>query len=278
VQARTGDLDVAYVSGLELDAARAAHLAIVRKTTNIVDYLQLNEKRPALRSARVRRGIAEAVDRDRIALSVYRGLEESTQTGQTDPAIDSAGRLPRVDAAAARRDLAGVPPLELAIAGQWRSSSAAALQIVAGLQAAGVTATIHSYGSSVFWGPPDAGGILDLGRFDIALTSWSPSLDPDRSYLFGCSAVPPGGGNAGGYCDPAFDAAERRGAATYDPRSRVAAYREAHRLLARDLPIVPLGLEVSAYVVSPRFAGFKPNVLGRDYWNAWEWRVRPSSP
>jgi hypothetical protein len=39
------------------------------------------------------------------------------------------------------------------------------------------------------------------------------------------------------------------------------------------VPIVPIGFERSAYAVSARFEGFKPNVLGRDYWNAWEWRL-----
>jgi ABC-type transport system substrate-binding protein len=52
----------------------------------------------------------------------------------------------------------------------------------------------------------------------------------------------------------------------------------AHALLIRDLPIVPLGFEVSAYAVSRRFENFKPNVLGRDYWNAWEWRTKSPLP
>ena len=276
--ARTGALDVTYVSGLELDAARLAHLRVVRKTTNIVDYLQFNERRPILKDARVRRGIAEAIDRARLARTVYRDLETPTDTGQLDPALGGPGRVPAFDPAAARVALAGTRALDIAIAGQWRSSSAAALQIASGLQNAGVTATLHSYSTSIFWGPPDAGGILDNGRFDIALTSWSPSLDPDRSYLFGCAALPPAGGNAGAYCDPAFDAAERRGARTYDAAARTAAYRDAHAVLVRDLPIVPLGFEVSAYVVSARFGNFKPNVLGRDYWNAWEWRVLSTPP
>ena len=45
---------------------------------------------------------------------------------------------------------------------------------------------------------------------------------------------------------------------------------------AKMRPIVPLGFEVSAYAVARRFENFKPNVIGRDYWNAWEWKV--SSP
>ena len=106
------------------------------------------------------------------------------------------------------------------------------------------------------------------------MTSWSPALDPDRSYLFGCAALPPGGGNAGGYCSPAFDVAEAAGASVYTADARDAAYRRAHAILAHDLPIVPIGFERSAYALSPRLRGFTPNVLGRDFWNAWELGVR----
>jgi len=273
---RTGDLDVTYLSGLQIDEARAAGLSVVRKTTNVVDYLQFNLRRPALRSRGVREGIARAIDRKRLASTIYRGLEEPTDAGQFDPSFAPAARLPTYDPAAARRELAGVPTLDFAIAGAWRSSSGAGVLVISDLQNAGLIATLHSYAPSVFWAPAGSGGILESGRFDLALTSWSPGLDPDRSYLFDCDARPPAGGNAGRYCNPAFDAAEARGASTYDDAARRAAYRTAHAILIRDLPIVPLGFEVSAYAVARRFQNFKPNVLGRDYWNAWEWKV--SSP
>ena len=109
--------------------------------------------------------------------------------------------------------------------------------------------TIHSYAPGTFWGPKSDGGILEGGRFDLALTSWSPALDPDRSYLFGCAALPPAGGNAGAYCDPAYDAAEAAGELTYDERLRRADYRRAQAILEHDLPIVPLGFERSAYAL-----------------------------
>jgi peptide/nickel transport system substrate-binding protein len=273
---RTGDLDVTYLSGLQVDEARAAGLPVVLKTTNVVDYLQFNLGRPALRSRSVRQGIARAIDRTRLASTIYRGLEEPTDTGQFDPTFAPATHVPAYDPAAARRELAGVPTLDFAIAGAWRSSSGAGVLVISDLQNAGLIATLHSYAPSVFWAPAGSGGILESGRFDLALTSWSPGLDPDRSYLFDCDARPPAGGNAGRYCNPAFDAAEARGASTYDVAARRAAYRTAHAILIRDLPIVPLGFEVSAYAISRRFENFKPNVLGRDYWNAWEWKA--SSP
>ena len=274
VQARTGNLDVTYVSGLQVDEAARDGMRVVRATTNIVDYLQFNVRGArALANVRVRRAIAQALDRARLAATIYRGLEVPTDTGQLPPALAHAARLPAFDPSAARAALGAPLTLDFAIAGQWRSSASAAVQIAAQLAAVGITANLHSYSTSAFWGPKSAGGILDGGRFDIALTSWSPSLDPDRSYLFDCAARPPTGGNAGGYCDRAFDAAEARGMRVYDPRARTAAYRVAHAILARDLPIVPIGFERSAYVVSPRVHNFRPNVLGRDYWNAWEWRL-----
>lgn len=274
LQARTGNLDVTYVSGLQLDEAAREGLHVVRATTNIVDYLQFNMRGSrALGDPRVRRAIAQALDRARLAATVYRGQEELTDTGQLARDLREAGRLPAFDPRAARAALRGPIELDLAIAGQWRSSASAAVQIAAQLAAVGVTARLHSYSTSAFWGAKSAGGVLENGRFDLALTSWSPSLDPDRSYLFGCAAVPPTGGNAGGYCSRAFDAAEERGMRTYDPAARTAAYRTAHAILTRDLPIVPIGFERSAYVVSSRVVNFRPNILGRDYWNAWEWRL-----
>ena len=274
LEARTGNLDATYLSGLQVEEAKRAGLRVVLTTTNIVDYLQFNLRDPRLAPGDVRRALSQALDRNRLAQTVYAGLEVPTDTGQLDPAISRGLRLPPYAPERARRTLAPLAlKLEFAIAGQWRSSSSAALQLAAQLERAGVTATLHSYSESVFWGAADAGGILDAGRFDVALTSWSPGVDPDRSYLFGCAAVPPRGGNAGAYCSPAFDRAEADGMSSYTPARRTAAYRRAHGILVRDVPVVPIGFERSAYAVSARFEGFKPNVLGRDYWNAWEWRL-----
>jgi ABC-type transport system substrate-binding protein len=59
-----------------------------------------------------------------------------------------------------------------------------------------------------------------------------------------------------------------------DEAARARAYQTAGEVLVRDLPVIPIGFERNAYAVSERFVNFKPNVLGRDYWNAWEWELR----
>jgi peptide/nickel transport system substrate-binding protein len=272
VLARTGQIDATYLAGAQVDALRGMPtLRIATATTNIVDYVQFNLARPTFADARVRRAVARAIDRPRIAQTVYRGLEEPTDSDQLDARYRSGHTLPRADAKAARAQLGGrALQVELAIAGTWRSSDAAAVQIVDQLGRAGITATIKSYAPGTFWGAKDAGGILESGKYDLALTSWSPSLDPDRSYLFGCAAKPPGGGNSMGYCSADFDRDERNGAATYDDAQRQTWYKRAGDRLQADLPVLPLGFERSAYALSARTRNFRPNVLGRDYWNAWE--------
>jgi ABC-type transport system substrate-binding protein len=211
-----------------------------------------------------------AIDRTKLASAVYRGTLVPTDTVQLDPRYRTPSHLAGYNPREAANLLRGRGiSIDLAIADGWRNSANVAVQIAAQLEAVGVTVHIHSYTEAEFWGPKDRGGILESARYDLALTSWSPALDPDRSYLFGCNATPPGGGNSMFFCDRAYDADESGGAREYDPSRRAPYYRDAGSRLITEIPIVPLGFERRAYVVS-RLSGFKPNPLGRDYWNAWQ--------
>jgi peptide/nickel transport system substrate-binding protein len=272
VLALSGEIDAVALTGLQVDAARRGGLRTVATTTNLVDYLQLNVRRPPLDDVRVRRALAAAIDRTRLARTVYRSALVPRDGVQYDRAFAATRGLPRYDPTAAARVLAPLRlTLQLTIAGDWRRSDDAAVQIAADLQRAGVTVRIRSYPETIFWGPRDAGGILEGGRYDIALTSWSPTLDPDRSYLFGCAAQPPNGGNSMGWCDRAYDREEAVGGGIYEPAARATHYRGAGNILASEVPVIPLGLERSVYAVSPRLRGFRPTPLARDFWNAWEW-------
>lgn len=276
ILARTGAVDAIEVTGLDVDAARAvANVSVLANTTNIVDYLQLNLHSAVLADRNVRFALAQAIDRQRLATNVYRSTLVPTDSVQSDPRYRATRALPPFDPAAARKRLAGKHiVLDFAIAANWRNSANVAIAIAADLAAVGVTANIHSYSQGTFWGPRDAGGILESARYDVALTSWSPGLDPDRSYIFGCAAVPPGGGNSMYYCDRAYDRDEQLGGQTYGPAQRAPYYRAAGNRLVDALPIVPLGFERRTYAVNTRLSGFRPNPLGRDYWNAWEFATR----
>jgi peptide/nickel transport system substrate-binding protein len=272
LQVRTGELDMTEVTGFGVDVARTVpHARVVSRTTNVVDYLQFNLHSPSLQDVRVRRAMAMAIDRQKLASAVYRGTLVPSDSVQLDPAYQTARHVPAYNAAAAAAILRPKHlTVELAIASAWRNSASAAVQIASQLEAAGVTVHIRSYTEAEFWGPKDRGGVLESAHYDLALTSWSPALDPDRSYLFGCTATPPGGGNSMFFCDPAYDRDEARGARNYDPAVRAPFYRAAGRILIDRLPVLPLGFERRTYIVSESLAGFKPNPLGRDYWNAWQ--------
>ncbi len=276
VLARTGAIDLTEVTGFGVDVAHGIPNAdVIGRTTNVVDYLQFNLRAPAFAAARVRRAFAAAIDRRKLASAIYRGTLEPGDSTQLDPRFRGTGRLPAFDPVAAKRVLEPAHlTIDLAIASNWRNSASAAVQIAADLGAAGVAARIHSYSEAQFWGPKDRGGILESARYDFALTSWSPALDPDRSYLFGCAAVPPGGGNSMFFCDPAYDRDEARGAVVYDAAQRAPFYQRADDRVIAALPVVPLGFERRTYVVSRTLSGFRPNSLGRDFWNAWQFSSR----
>jgi len=53
---------------------------VVDRTTNVVDYLQYNLHTPALRDVHVRRAIAMAINRTKLASAVYRGTLVPTDT------------------------------------------------------------------------------------------------------------------------------------------------------------------------------------------------------
>ncbi len=273
--ARTGDLDVIEVAGLDVDAARAVPGLMLRSTvTNIVDYLQLNLHAAALRERGVRLALAAAIDRRRLATDVYRSTLVPTDGVQRDARYGATARLPSYDPRRARMLLGGrALHLRLAIASHWRNSASVAVALASDLEAVGVDAEIAGYSEAVFWGPKAAGGILESARYDLALTSWSPALDPDRSYLFGCAAGPPGGGNSMFFCDQRYDRDEALGSRLYEPRRRAPYYQAAGNRLVAELPILPLGFERRTYAVNRRLRGLRPNVLGRDYWNAWEFAV-----
>jgi ABC-type transport system substrate-binding protein len=76
------------------------------------------------------------------------------------------------------------------------------------------------------------------------------------------------------FCDAAYDRDEAAGARTYDPARRAPFYRAAGNRLISEVPVVPLGFERRIYVVARSLVGFKPNPLGRDYWNAWQFARR----
>jgi peptide/nickel transport system substrate-binding protein len=132
----------------------------------------------------------------------------------------------------------GVPlELSLIVRGDQPSSSQLAATFAQQLRAIGIAVSTRQYEIRE-WGSPD--GPLYRGRFDVAIAQFVAGLDPDVTDQFACDRIPPHGYNKPRYCNPELDRLLARAAASYVWPQRMALYRAAQRILARDLPVMPL--------------------------------------
>ncbi len=256
------------------------------------DFLAMNQGRPPLDDPRVRRAIAQAIDRERI----MRDLDgELWVPGETDRlpgqfAYDPAVVQPRHDPAAAARalDAAGwrLQPdgsrrkngraLSLDFVATTESPTTSRFAILAqqDLNAIGVRSEVKAYAYNQIWAGAAEHGIYKDGRFDLTYTGWQPNAVNDHSYLFRCDTRPPEGDNFSRVCDPAIEAAARRELETADPAREAAGDRALTRRLVERTDLLFLGFNREAVAYRDGLEGVKPSVLGEHYWNAWEWRLR----
>jgi ABC-type transport system substrate-binding protein len=101
---------------------------------------------------------------------------------------------------------------------------------------------------------------LDAGRFELATLQVPEVFEPHvLSWFFGSEHVP-GGGREGAnrwrMRNATLDAALERGRATPVRAERIAAYAEAQRILAAQLPVIPLWHEDVVAVTGPRARDF----------------------
>jgi peptide/nickel transport system substrate-binding protein len=95
------------------------------------------------------------------------------------------------------------------------------------------------------------------GTFQVRLSHYGDWSDPDR-YLFGAYISRGSAANAGGYVDPAVDAALIAGRATGDLAARRQAYGVVQEAIARDVPAVWLQYDTVYAISSSRVHGLDP--------------------
>lgn len=213
--------------------------------------LLLNLRRAPFQSASTRRAIAAALDLRRIVRNV--GPAATAVEGQLHPLSRWAPGvfLQRFDAAAAQRALARVPraPIRVMAPQNDPVRLEAGRQVVLALRRAGAGAVLVrrsttqlSRATGETGSPPD---------FDAAIRS-TPALvseDPDfLAALYGSRSTR-ASLNPSGYRSERFDALARQVASAPDRRRRLAAIGAELRLLARDLPSVPLFFSDGVFAV-----------------------------
>jgi peptide/nickel transport system substrate-binding protein len=230
-------------------------------------YLNFNVTDPALRDKRVRQAVALAMDREAIVAALWRGHARLAKTlmpdGQWAAATDAElAQYPHDPARAARLlDAAGFPAgrdgvrlrLSLKIS-QDETTRLLAAVLQQQLRAAGIELRIRSAEFGTFYAD------VTHGAFQMYILKWIGSNeDPDiYRYMDSSESFPPKGANRGHYVNARVDELLAKAASETGPEVEVrrrAEYAEVQRILADELPAIPLWFPDNVVVHTRRLQG-----------------------
>ena len=248
-----------------LETHSAADVGAYEGTT--FQYVGINLTHPILRNLKVRQALACAIDRESLVRHLLKDLG-TVAGGVISPlnwAYDPSVRQWPYDPERAKRllDEAGFPdpdgdgPLPR-FKLSFKTTNVDLRRRIAEaikeqLQQVGIEVEIRSYEWGTFFSD------IKKGNFHLYSLAWVGVLDPDILFqIFHSSSAPPDGDNRGRYSNPRVDRLLERGRAIVDPAERKRIYGEAQRLLADDLPYVPLWWWKNVIVKKPSIRNFVP--------------------
>jgi peptide/nickel transport system substrate-binding protein len=296
IELQTGELDGTLVADAAFfDRYRALPGKRITNVPYVAAYvLGFNTERPLLANAAMRRALAQAVDEVALARETFRGAVTAADAtrGLFSYADDPGAPWPRYDPLAAaraldalgwRRDAAGLRrrggtalALTLVYSNVSAAYRSAAVLLQQQFARAGVRLDLQSFAYSQFYAQASDGGPVAGGRYDLALINYSTNIDPDQAWLLACRERAPRGYNWSRYCNPGADALLAASARAFDPTARVALLRRLQRLVARDVPFLPLWQAREIDVTPDWLGGFTPNG-DLSFASARDWSVSASA-
>jgi peptide/nickel transport system substrate-binding protein len=281
---------------LDLGPSPYAQLQGVAGVTTILvkaptyDSIDFNMSRPPLDDLRVRQALTYALDESRMMRDVEHGTAAVATSDLSDFywAFDRGLKPAPYDPnrAAGLLDSAGWTvgkggmrykdgqPLSLQLVyGQGSDASRQiGVHVQADLHQIGVDVQIKTYTYQMLYATKQQGGILNNGKFDLALWAWVAGADPDDSSQWMCGMVPPAGNNIAHYCNKQFDNYQQQALSTFDRTKRAAAYAHTQALLLQDAPAAFCFYPRLRYAFRPNLQNFKPNGPSEG-WNSYEWSL-----
>ena len=236
-----------------------------------VEYINFNVTDPVLKDKRVRQAIACAMDRQPIVDAIWRGQARLAETllpvGHWAAANESEMvRYPHdVIRAKALLEAAGFPAgkdgVRLRITMKISNDETTRLMATVlqqQLRAAGIDLQIRAAEFGTFYSD------VTRGAFQMYALRWIGSNeDPDIfRYAYATESFPPKGGNRGHYSNARVDALIAEAAAETSQAKRQAAYVEVQKILAEELPGIPLWYLNNAVVHARRIRNVKVGASG----------------
>ncbi|NTV63166.1 MAG: peptide ABC transporter substrate-binding protein [Oscillochloris sp.] len=296
-----GSLDVAsfelpepaITARLKADAASGA-LQLSAVPSPIWEHLDFNLDVPMLQDIRLRRAIAQAINRQAMVDTLLGGyssiLESWVVPGQWAAApLDQITRDPyNPDESRRQLDEMGYTdkdgdglrevddmPLTIQLVTSAGSTlrQAVADQITADLRAVGITLEVSAVPAVELYSQD---GPLYQRNFELALFAWIASPDPRGWERWSCAGVPSAannwiGNNFPGWCFFEADKAIRTATTAVDKNERGAAYLRQQQLFLQELPVLPLFQRVDTTISNPAIQGAQADPTAPFTWNIVDW-------
>ena len=290
-QLQSGEANLAIEIPSAVYGGVAATTGITRQLAQAPAYTAVifNTRRTLLDDVRVRRALVLGMDRAAIVRdNTYgTGTLAVADLGPYYWAFDAALRPTPYDPAAAKRllDAAGwrVGPdgvrvrngarlsLLLVYGTQSQTVRTITAQVQQMYRALGIDLQLKGFDYATLYAAAQSGGILNGGKFDLAMYAWVSGSDPDNSSQWTCAMIPQAGNNIARYCSPAMEAAQRLALSTFDHATRKRAYSRIESLLLSDAPAAFIYDQSLRYAHSADLRSFMPNGIS-EAWNAQDWR------
>ncbi|MFQ5893189.1 MAG: ABC transporter substrate-binding protein [Nitrospinota bacterium] len=236
---------------------------IVTRPGSAFSYIGFNLEDPLLGRRRVRQAIAYAIDRRGIILNILKGLatpargllppthwayEHDVHTYPYDP--EEARRL--LDEAGLPNPPGPTPRFTLVYKTSMNEVRRRIGEILqAQLAEVGIRVVMKNYEWGTFYAD------IRRGNFQMYTLTWVGITDPDHYYyVFHSSSLPPRGANRNRYRNAEIDRLVEQGRATVEPAARRAVYSRVQKIVAEDLPYVPLWHALNVAVMRRELKGF----------------------
>ncbi len=276
---RTGAVDYMFQASIVTYPSLRAQpgIRLVWLAMNAYEGMIFNLRRSPMNDPRFRDAVAFAIDKAELVRTLTYGQEHIATEDLPDWMWASNPHLmPQSRDLTKARELLAQAGVKLPVSLTLVTDTAnvthrrEAIMLQAMLRQIGVNLEVKTYPGDLLYAPEGMGGILNGGKFDLALWNWYAGIDPDNSSQFTCENRPPQGYNESGYCNAQMQMLQQRALAHYDRPTRQAAYWAIEATLARDNPLLVFWWQRQQEALRKNVRGFDPNPV-QEAWNAWQW-------
>jgi peptide/nickel transport system substrate-binding protein len=291
-QLETHEIDMGARIGNDVwpEARRVPHTIAVAAPTYVFDHVDFNLRRPIFADVRLRRALELAIDRKAVLEKIAHGNGDLSDTAVSpfSPYHNPHVTAFHYDLSRARREFdalgwkigpGGVRAkngqrLAFTFATQTESNTARAIEafVQSEWHDIGAAVTVKNAPTAQFF-DNTANGILQGGKYDVALFAWTAAADPDDSAIYSGLNFAPHAQNALFWNDPLANKAMADGLGTVDPVKRKAASFAEQERFALDVPSIVLFFRREPYVYNTDLKGFKASPVIAPFWNPQEYSI-----